>query len=345
MNVKKSSGYLCDRDGLSLFYGFITTKFHPFLSQLLVVARALHQTLPLVVIFSWGLILAACTSGENLPSDVPAQITKIGTPEIELEEPTVTPTPKTFSPSDTPPPIALKINGEGILLEDFEAELARFRAAVGTGLATSDRDTVLDELIDQVLLAQAATESGFVVDEILLQDHIQELDLSEDDLTNWITENGYSEDSFQRFLARAIAAAWMRDQLIADVPDTAEQVHARQILLYNLTEAEAVYDQLEAGTEFGTLTAEYEPVTKGELGWFPRGYLTVSELDDVLFSMELGAYSPVIQTALGFHIVQVLEREVDHILTADTRRVVQLQTLKQWLETRRNQSEIILFLP
>jgi parvulin-like peptidyl-prolyl isomerase len=345
MKVKKISENPGDKDVLRFFYGVPNPKIHPLLPQPPVFPRALPKALLWVVMFFLGLALASCTNGETMPSEEPTQVTITGTSEVELEEPTVTLTPTTFLPSDTPSPLALQINGEGILLEDYEAELARYRAAVGTGLATFDEDAVLDDLIDQVLLAQAAHESGFVVDDILLQEHIQELGLSEGALTTWITENGYSEDSFQRFLTRAIAAAWMRDQLIAAVPDTAEQVHARQILLYNLTEAEVVYAQLEAGTEFGDLTAEYEPVTKGELGWFPRGYLTVPELDDVLFSLEPGAYSPIIQTTLGYHIVQVLEREPDHILTADARRVVQLQTLMQWLETRRNQSEIISFLP
>ena len=345
MNVKRISGNPCGRGSLQLIDGDLITIFNALLTRIPVGPRKLPKKLLLVVIFSIGLALTACANGEMPPSDIPVQVTITSTSETDLQEPTVTLTPTTFTPSDTPAPIALQINGEGILLEDYEAELARFQAVVGMGLATYDSDVMLDDLIDQVLLAQAAHESGFVVDDVMLQDRIQELGLSEGALTTWITENGYSEDSFERFLARAIAAAWMRDQLIADVPDTAEQVHARQVLLYNLTEAEAVYAQLQAGTEFGTLTAEYEPETKGDLGWFPRGYLTVPELDDVLFSLEPGAYSPIIQTALGYHIVQVLEREPNHALTADSRRVVQLQVLKQWLENRRNQSEIILLLP
>jgi len=345
MNAKIISGNPSGRGGLQLIDGDLITKLNILLTQFLVSPRTFPKTFLLGVIFSIGLALTACANGETPPSDVPAQVIITATPERDPEEPTVTLTPTTSTPSNTPVPIALQINGEGILLEDYEAELARFQVVVGTGLATDDSDAMLDDLIDQVLLAQAARESGFIVDDFMLQERIQELSLSEGALKTWITENGYSDDSFQRFLARAIAAAWMRDQLIAEVPDTAEQVHARQVLLYNLTEAEAVYAQLQAGTEFGTLTAEYEPVTKGELGWFPRGYLTVPELDDVLFSLEPGAYSPIIRTALGYHIVQVLEREPDHTLTADSLRVVQLQALKQWLETRRNQSEIFLFLP
>jgi len=241
--------------------------------------------------------------------------------------------------------MAFQVNGEGILLEEYEAEIARFRPNSGTGLATYGEEQVLQELLDQVILAQAASEAGFQLDESLLEARIQQLGLSDQALADWMTVYGYSESSFRHAMKREIAAAWMRDKVIGEVPDTAEQVHARQILLYNSNEAEAVYAQLQSGTEFGTLVAEYEPVTLGDLGWFPRGYLNVSELDDVLFNLEAEAYSPVIQSPIGFHIVQVLERDPNRLLTADARRVLQVQALADWLEDRREQSEIINFLP
>jgi parvulin-like peptidyl-prolyl isomerase len=299
--------------------------------------------LKVIGILSLVFILAACSDGDVVAT--PAHTTTVEIDKPTTVEPTITLTPTPFVPSATPASLAAQVNGEGILLEDYEAELARFRATSGTGLATNSEEKVLEDLIDQVLLAQAANDAGFVVDETMLQNRIDELGLSDQDLKEWMTVYGYSEDSFLRAMSWAIAAAWMRDQIIAEVPYTAEQVHARQILLYNSGGAEAVFAQLEAGTEFGTLTAEYEPLTKGELGWFPRGYLTVPELDDVLFALEPGAYSSIIQTSLGYHIVQVLERDPNHPLTADARRVLQIQALTRWLEAQRNQSEITIVQP
>ena len=37
-------------------------------------------------------------------------------------------------------------------------------------------------------------------------------------LQGWMAENGYTEESFREDLSRAIAAAWMRDQVIARRP-------------------------------------------------------------------------------------------------------------------------------
>ena len=42
----------------------------------------------------------------------------------------------------------------------------------------------------------------------------------------------------------------MRDQIIAGVPETADQVHVRQILLPTAGEADEVYASLQSGTDF-----------------------------------------------------------------------------------------------
>jgi hypothetical protein len=68
------------------------------------------------------------------------------------------PTPTNVPPSATPQPLAARVNGEEITLEQYQAELARYQVEVGTELATEDQQKVLDDLIDQILLAQGAVE-------------------------------------------------------------------------------------------------------------------------------------------------------------------------------------------
>ena len=265
---------------------------------------------------------------------------------VEISETlAVTSTPTPFTPSATPLPLAARVNGEELSLEAYEIELTRFRGTVGTGLATYGEEKVLEDLIDQILLAQAAANEGFSVDDALVATRFENLGLSEQELADWMTTQGYTTASLNQSMKQAIAAAWMRDQITAVVPDIAEQVHARQFLLYNSEEAAKIYDQLETGTDFGTLLEEYEPLTKGDLGWFPRGYLTVPELDDVIFSLQPGEYSPISETALGFHIIQVLEYDSNRQLSSGAYKSIQIQALSQWLENQRNQSDIEIYLP
>jgi peptidyl-prolyl cis-trans isomerase C len=206
----------------------------------------------------------------------------------------------------------------------------------------------LDDLVNQTLLAQAAAEAGFVVDEDLLQERFDSLAAQLGDqqfLLDWITANGYSEQSFRQDLARAIAATWMRDQIVASVPGETEQVHALQILLYNSEEANEVYAQLNSGADFVVLASEYDPVGKGDIGWFPRGYLTDIKLEDAAFSLQPGEYSNVIETDKGFHIMLALERTPAKPLEPDARLALQTQALLRWLTIQRDQSDIRVLLP
>jgi peptidyl-prolyl cis-trans isomerase C len=228
-------------------------------------------------------------------------------------------------------------------MTEFQAELNQAVAASETGLLDFTKDDILQILIDEVLLAQGAAEAGFIPDDTLLKTRLDQLAMDENAIQAWISVNGYTDEEFQQVFSRAIAAAWMRDQIIASVPNTAEQVHARQILLYNFKDAENAYAQLQAGTDFATLAIQYDPVASGDLGWFPRGYLTVPELDEPIFSLQPGEYTQIIETILGFHIVQMIERDNQRPLSPGAFQTYQVQAVENWLANRRSQSDIQIF--
>ena len=87
-----------------------------------------------------SLLLAACTIGPIASSPGP--------------------TPTTI-PTSTPEPLAAQVNGQGILLADYQDEVARFEAAqtfLGTDLASLGdyRRQVLQAFIERLLLTQGA---------------------------------------------------------------------------------------------------------------------------------------------------------------------------------------------
>ncbi len=231
--------------------------------------------------------------------------------------------------------------------------MIQYQAALKTTStpAPSDADqqkVVLDDLIDQVLLAQAAKEAGFTVSDQDLQNRIDQLEANmggADGLAAWEKQNGYSDQSFQLSLGQSIAAAWERDQIVSQVPTTADQVHARQIRVNTEAEAQTIYNELQSGKDFATLAFYYERDTGGDLGWFPRGYLTVPEVEAAAFALKPGEYSQIIQSKEGFHIVQVITRDPNHPLSADARLVLQNQALTKWMADRQAQSKITVLLP
>ena len=220
-------------------------------------------------------------------------------------------------------------------------------SATGTNLATegvTEESIVLQSLIDQVLLAQSAVQADYVLDEATLNDRFAAL-AAQTDLLAWMTENGYTEESFRNALARSIQSAWMRDQILTGVPHAQEQVHATQILLYNSEEANQVYSDLQAGADFDRLAAAYDPIGRGDIGWFPRGYLTEPAIEEAAFNLQPGEVSPIIETRLGFHILKVTGRDPERMLEPEAYLALQAQALQRWLDDARAQSEIQVLIP
>jgi hypothetical protein len=77
-------------------------------------------------------------------------------PTFHPLQPTFTPEP----PTATPEPLALTVNGEGITVVEFDAEVARYMAAQEAlgrnGLLERTASAVIEDLTAQLLLAQAA---------------------------------------------------------------------------------------------------------------------------------------------------------------------------------------------
>jgi peptidyl-prolyl cis-trans isomerase C len=266
-------------------------------------------------------------------------------------EPTLTPT-ATFTPEPptaTPEPQALTVNGEGITVVEFDAEVARYLAAheaLGKTISSEDATkAVIEDLTAQLLLAQGARANGFTLDDAGLQTRIDSLATEiggTENLSQWQTVHGYTEQIFRSALKRGAEAAWMRDKIIAEVPSTAEQVHVQQILLYNQDTAQSFLTQLNGGANFDELASRADPTTRGDLGWIPRGYLLEPKIEEAAFALEVGRYSDVIATDVGFHIVRILERNPARPLSPDAYLALQELALKTWIDQQRQQANIVL---
>jgi parvulin-like peptidyl-prolyl isomerase len=283
----------------------------------------------LILLLAMG--ITACASSTTGETATPTQ--PVSTPE---------------PPTATPPPSAAVVNGEYITIAEFQAELARYKAAqTALGNTVSDEDAnriVLEDLIAQVLLSQAAREENFNITEADLQSRVDALAAEiggAEALSAWQSVNSYDDASFRIALKRSVEAAWMRDKIIAGVPLAVEQIHLRQILTYNEANAQAALARLNSGEDFDELAAIYDPVTRGELGWVPQGYLLNTNADEAVFALDAGGVSGIIVTDAGFHIFKAVER-VEHPLSPDALLTMQELALKNWLAAARANSDIVL---
>lgn len=224
--------------------------------------------------------------------------------------PTHTPSP-TPTPTATPIPLAAIVNGQPILLEEFEREVSHAGGAVPP-------EAVLEAMIETTLLEQAAASAGIAISDEELEELIQ-IDIEavggRETFEERLQKNRMTEEEYREKVRSSLIAQRVQMQVAQEVPDTLEHVHARHILVDTREEAEAILTQLREGADFGTLAETYSQDVStrdrgGDLGFFARGLLLVPELEDAAFALDLAQISDVIQSnLLGFHIIQVLERE------------------------------------
>ena len=116
---------------------------------------------------------------------------------------------------------------------------------------------------------------------------------------------------------------------------TAERVHVRHILIrpespdpeekaIARAKLRGLRRQIEAGADFAAMAqahsdCESGKVSGGVLGWIVRG-TTLPEFDRAVFALGVGELSDVIETPLGYHIAQMIEREESRTATYEESR-------------------------
>ncbi|MCD6554873.1 MAG: peptidylprolyl isomerase [Anaerolineae bacterium] len=255
-------------------------------------------------------------------------------------------------PSPTPSePLAAIVNGQPIPLADYQQLLAEYEAALvsrGFDLDTEEGQQmlaqasrqVLDVMIEQVLIEQAAAREKVTVTDGEL-DAIIQRDIEEgggaEKFAAWLQANGWTEEDYRKRLRSQLLTSKMIERVTSSVPTTAEQVHARHILVATEAEAQSILNQLLAGADFATLAQQYSldeatKVNGGDLGFFPRGILLAPEVEDAAFSLQPGQISGVIASQFGYHIVQVLERVPDYPLSEDALGALRDRAFRQWVD-------------
>lgn len=145
-----------------------------------------------------------------------------------------------------------------------------------------------------------------------------------------------NENDIRRMIEVSLLRRKLQQAFAAEVPTTAEQVHARHILVKTYEDALQVQARLNQGEDFAQLAQELseDPGSKeqgGDLGWFARGAM-VKEFEDAVFALPLNQISTPITTTYGVHIIQVLEREANRELDAVALANAQSRALNDWLQ-------------
>jgi parvulin-like peptidyl-prolyl isomerase len=259
-------------------------------------------------------------------------------------------TPPTPAPENPGEPVAATVDGKPISMQEYQMQVSEWESAFVSqnanlndeekqAMLTEGRRQVLDVMIEQVLIEQAAAREGIALSDKEVESVIQR-DIEEnggrDQFDAWLAANSWTYDEYKARQRSMMIASQMFEQVTRNVPTKAEQVHARHILVATEAEARDILSKLQGGADFAEMARQYslDPSTKdsgGDLGFFPRGTLVVPEVEDVAFSLSVGQISDVIQSPLGYHIVQVVERAQDKDLTEESWQALKEATFRRWV--------------
>jgi len=213
------------------------------------------------------------------------------------------------------------------------------------------RQTISDEVESQLLRAELDKEVSVTESEVT-------------DFFNTQKNNSSLADIFkqpERVHARHILINARRSQIASEIQSTSslsksevEQRVSAEMAKRN-ARAAAVLARLKAGADFQQLAAQYseDQGTKnhgGDLGLFGRNTHT-ARFDEAAFALKPGHLSDIVETEYGYHVIQVIEHQVERARTLDeTRDAIRQRLLsnkraahlKAWLEARRREADIYI---
>lgn len=200
------------------------------------------------------------------------------------------------------------------------------------------RQVVMQTLIEQVLIEQAAAQEQISISDADVDNEISQMVEAvggEANWSNWLSQNQLTDDVFRNELRATLLTNLVRDHVTSGLNEPVAQVHARHIVVATRDEASALLVRLRNGEDFAALAVAFSldtttRPTGGDLGWFTQSELLEPQLAQIAFELEPNQIAGPIETALGYHIIQTLEAEVRPI--AEEKRAILAQTqFEQWL--------------
>lgn len=306
-----------------------------------------RRTLRLICVCLCAVVVAACSGGDEAsPTQTQIQQQASPTNTIPAVSQAALPTDEAGNA------IVARVNNVNIMLTDYERIMQRYQAQQFLmGDAAAMRALVLGTLVEQELINQAAAQGNLSITEEELDAEIAanvEMAGGEEAWTNWLRDNMYSPEEYRATVRATLTTLKMRDIITAPLTQPIEQTHARHILVETEEIAAQLLTRLQNNEDFAALAGQYSAdlTTRengGDLGWFTREELLEPTLAELAFTIEPGTVVGPVQTILGYHILQTLEREVRPI--EDSKRPILAQMyFDNWLQTRMISASIEYYL-
>ncbi|MBK8433341.1 MAG: SurA N-terminal domain-containing protein [Chloroflexi bacterium] len=323
----------------------------------------IKQKLLFIHIAVWGILALGLVGCGDEPTPTAAVPTTAATAVIPSESTLTSPVVENVAtaaptplPTPTTEPLAALVNNQPITLADFEQELGRYeqaQAALGRTPEENYRQIVLDALVEQAVIEQAAQAQGLSVTEEMVAAKVAELREiagSEENFQSWLAANQFSEADFTASLAAEMRTEQLVAAVTANVPSAVPQVRARYLQVNDLALAQTILADIQAGGDFATLAQihsqdRFTAESGGDLGFFAPGSLLVPQVEEAAFTLALGQTSDLITVTNSdgqttYYLVQLIERDEARPLDPDQRSRLLAETFESWLANQLAQAQI-----
>lgn len=307
------------------------------------------------------MVLAVCLSGcgGGAAPTLAATPPPTGVPTVATDA------PQPAAPAATPGgeteggrPLVARVNGQPIFLDVYQKQVTQTERALmeqgilaqgadGDAQRAQVRQNVLQGLIDQALIEQAAAQMGITVTADELNQSLQAFTGTDGgSLDEWLAANGMTMDELVAMQSAQLLASKVIAAVSATVPTSAEQVHARHIFAAEAAKAQALAERLKAGENFAALAQQESEDTStaangGDLGWFPRDVpMMPPVLVETAFALQVGQVSDPVQSEAGYHIVRVDARDPSRPLSPELLLYAQQSAFEKWLAEQRSKATI-----
>lgn len=233
-----------------------------------------------------------------------------------------------FAEAQKNDPVLMTVNGKDVTRSEFEYSYNKNQDTEG-----AVEDVPLEQYVDMFINYKLKVAAAEALRMDTLTSYNEEFRTYRDmQLTPALVDEAYIDSVARSLYQRSADMLAGRDLLrpahilmMARQNATAEQrAEAR-------TRIDSIYNALKAGADFAELATRLsqDPGSArngGELPWIGPGN-TIPEFETAAYALQPGELSPVVETAVGFHLIKMLERK--QFEPYDTLRTQIIASLKQ----------------
>ena len=196
--------------------------------------------------------------------------------------------------------VIAKVNNIDIYRSAYDMTASEFEKS-GMPVTDDIKAKILDQLIEQKLLASTATEKH-VQDNPTVKNRL-------DFMKDMILRDAYLENYINTHLSDSVVEAEHKKRMKNFVPPI--EYHAAHILVQDKETANKITSELKDGKKFTDLAKQYSKDSNakdgGDLGYFVPEMM-VKAFGDTVKTLKVGNISAPVQTEFGWHIIKLIDK-------------------------------------